>query len=260
MHEGEEDRANCTDQPPSGANWRGVGVPTNSVMHPGMTDARFPLGMLFPSLIRREQLVGEIAQSLGEAIIEGRLHYGEAMDSVSIAHRFHTSRTPVREALLILEHEGLIESPARHRPRVAIPSLDAVRQIYEVRMTLFPMVLRELAERASTKELHTLEEILGHMREAVGAGSVEGYFWSHMRLQQRMTELAHSPQLKRVVDTLSLRVLVLRRATIDALRLETGFALHERIGEACLARDPELAAGLVISGMQASLARVTARL
>jgi DNA-binding GntR family transcriptional regulator len=216
--------------------------------------------MLFPSLIRREQLVGEIAQSLGEAIVEGRLRFGEEMDSVSIAHRFHTSRTPVREALLILENEGLIESPARHRARVAIPSLGAVRQVYEVRMALFPMVLRELAERASTKELQTLEEILGFMREAVGAGSVEGYFWSHVRLQQKMTEFAHSPQLKQVVDSLSLRVLVLRRATIDGLHLDTGFALQERIGNACLARDPELAAGLVISGMRASLARVTARL
>ncbi|HKS70467.1 MAG TPA: GntR family transcriptional regulator, partial [Ktedonobacterales bacterium] len=61
----------------------------------------------------RDSLVGKIAEWIGSAIIEGRLRPGDDLNSVALSHRFQTSRTPVREALMILEKEGLVTIPPR---------------------------------------------------------------------------------------------------------------------------------------------------
>src|SRR3546814_1769546 len=67
---------------------------------------------------RSDSLVGRIAADVARAITEGRLTPGADLNSVELAARFGTSRTPVREALMLLEKEGLVEIPPRRRPRV----------------------------------------------------------------------------------------------------------------------------------------------
>ena len=70
-------------------------------------------------------IADEIAVAVATEIIEGRLSPGDDLNSVDLARMFSTSRTPVREALLMLEREGFVEIAARRRPRVA--RLDAGR-------------------------------------------------------------------------------------------------------------------------------------
>lgn len=67
----------------------------------------------------RDSLVGKIAADIARAIADGDLLPGADLNSVELAARFGTSRTPVREALMLLEKEGLVEIPPRRRPRVA---------------------------------------------------------------------------------------------------------------------------------------------
>jgi hypothetical protein len=62
---------------------------------------------------RREPLVVQVATWVGLGVIEGRLRPGQDLNSVDLSHRFKTSRTPVREALMLLEQEGLVEIRAR---------------------------------------------------------------------------------------------------------------------------------------------------
>jgi len=78
-------------------------------------------------------LVDRIVQDLARKLIDGSLVPGAVVNSVELAKNYHSSRTPVREALLALQQEGLVEIPARHRPRVAPVTLAQVREMYEVR-------------------------------------------------------------------------------------------------------------------------------
>ena len=57
----------------------------------------------------RSSLVDDIACSVGAEILEGVRRPGSDLDSVELARRFRTSRTPTREAVVILEREGLVE-------------------------------------------------------------------------------------------------------------------------------------------------------
>src|SRR3546814_17834544 len=85
---------------------------------------------------RSDSLVGRIAADIARAITEGRLEPGANLNSVELAARFGTSRTPVREALMLLEQEGLVEIPARRRPRGSQISLDEVEAIYQISTVL----------------------------------------------------------------------------------------------------------------------------
>lgn len=195
---------------------------------------------------RREPLVAQIAEWVGAGIIEGRLEPGQDLNSVDLSRRFDTSRTPVREALMLLEQEGLVEMKARRRPRVAAPSPQDIRDIYQVRKNLLSMLAALLVERASEEEIAELRTRVERMRKLADDGDVDGYFWSHVTLQERMTEIVGNATLKRILDSLALRTLMLRHLSLTrAGRLAYSVDDQERLLQAVEERDGELASALI---------------
>lgn len=163
---------------------------------------------------RREPLVAQIAEWVGAGIIEGRLQPGQDLNSVDLSREFETSRTPVREALMLLEQEGLVEMKARRRPRVAAPSLQDIRDIYQVRRQLLSMLAALLVKDATDEEMTELRTQVVRMRKLADDGDVDAYFWSHVHLQERMTEIVGNATLKQILDSLALRTLMLRHLSL----------------------------------------------
>ena len=83
---------------------------------------------------------------LEEAILEGELKPGERLRAEALAQRFGTSRTPIREALLQLEAQGLVEVEPNRGAVVRAFDRDDLRDLYEVRALLEPRA----AARAAT--------------------------------------------------------------------------------------------------------------
>ena len=196
---------------------------------------------------RREPAVVQVATWVGLGIIEGRLAPGEDLNSVELANRFNSSRTPVREALMLLEQEGLVDIRARRRPRVAAFTLEHVREIYFVRQHLLALIGQLVAASASTEDLDDLRRRLDQMVLDAGKGDVDSYFWGHVALQERMTEIAGNETLKGILDSLAMRTMILRRTSIaQPGRLEASVADQLRIFDAIKNRDGEMA-GILLS-------------
>src|SRR5258708_12955872 len=83
-----------------------------------------------------DSLVGSIAEWIGLAIIEGRLQPGDDLISLDLSRQFHTSRTPIREALLLLEREGLVTILPHRRASVTRVSLSKALEISHAPATL----------------------------------------------------------------------------------------------------------------------------
>jgi DNA-binding GntR family transcriptional regulator len=206
---------------------------------------------------RREPLVVQVATWIGLGVVEGRLRPGQDLNSVDLARRFKSSRTPVREALMLLEQEGLVEIRARRRPRVAAFTLERIRQIYEVREQLLELVGRLVATKAGQADLADLRQRVTRMREQADRGDVDAYFWSHVSLQERMTVIAGNTTLKDILDSLALRTLILRHASLQAPgRLPVSVAAQEQILEALEAHDADLAAMLLSRATRAAYAAI----
>lgn len=80
----------------------------------------------------RKTLADEAADKLREYILLGKLAPGTAIPERDLAEALGVSRTPLREALRLLEIEGLVEYSATRRPRVADPSLHELTQYISV--------------------------------------------------------------------------------------------------------------------------------
>lgn len=203
---------------------------------------------------QRDSLVINIAEEIGSAIIEGHLNPGDDLNSVDLADRFKTSRTPVREAMMLLEKEGLVEILPRRRPRVAKLSITDVREIYQVRANLYGLVAELIVNSASNEAVQSLQPHLEQMAIAAEKQDLDAYFWPNVAFQDTETTICGNTQVKRILDSLMLRMLQLRYLSLTAPgRLQQSLADHERLLRAYKERDSALAMaikrGIVMRGL-----------
>lgn len=202
-------------------------------------------------------IADEIAVAVATEIIEGRLSPGDDLNSVDLARMFSSSRTPVREALLMLEREGFVEIAARRRPRVARLMPGEVREVYRLRAHLYSVVARAVVRAATEADLEALR---GHQRALESAAAdddVARYFWVNVRFRNTEAEIARDVTLRRVLDTLGLRALQLRHLSLSQPgRLQPSVADHARLLRAYEDRDANLAAALTQSLVLGGLAAI----
>lgn len=203
----------------------------------------------------RPSLAARIACEVGAEIIEDIRHPGDDLNSVELARHYRTSRTPIREALMLLEKEGLVEMPARRRPRVAKLNLKEIREIYRARANLLELIAGDIARDAPIDEIRTLKPYLVRMREAVEAQDVTAFFWASVDFHERNGELAKNRTVKRIIDSLLLRTLRLRRIGLSQPgRLQQSYNDLERLYRAYEDKDSNLAAALIGSNQLNGLA------
>lgn len=104
-------------------------------------------------------------QQLLEEVLEGELQPGEILVETALGKKFGVSRTPIREALRMLEQDGVLERVNRGM-RVRQTSSEEALEIYAVRMILEAAASRDAAGRRTDYDLATLERIFGTMAAA----------------------------------------------------------------------------------------------
>jgi DNA-binding GntR family transcriptional regulator len=203
---------------------------------------------------QHDSLVVSMAYELGLDIIEGRLRAGDDLNSVELAQRFSTSRTPVREALALLERQGMVEVPPRRRPRVRGASMEEMRNIYEVRAAMHALVCELVAQRASDDDIGLLRDSLDSMRAAAEEGDVHGYFLANMAFHDITLQACGNPLLQRTLDSLGLSTFNLRYQTLSQPgRIAQSLEDHSMLMRAFEDHNPVLAASIIRNNIQAAL-------
>ena len=100
-----------------------------------------------------------IADHLREEILRGELRPGDRIRQEEVAERFGASRLPVREALRMLEADGLTEHEAHKGARVPRLSQHEVEVIYQMRERLEPLAIIESLDRLTDDDRTRLEEL-----------------------------------------------------------------------------------------------------
>lgn len=215
--------------------------------------------MLFSALRGSEgssSLAFVIFQELAISIVEGRLPPGEEVNSAELARQFNTSRTPVREALLLLEREGLVIVPPRRRPYVSPVAISQVREIYEIRASLYALVSELVVERATDDDILGLLSWQALLQRDADAGDVDAYFWHNVGFRNAEAALSRNFELQRRLSSLGLQMHRFRYVSLSLPgRLLHSLADHERLVRAYTERDVALAVAvtrsLVLRGYRA---------
>ncbi len=118
-----------------------------------------------PTPVSRDGAAGNrIADSLRDAILRGSYAPGARIRQEDLAHEFGASRLPVRDALRILESDGLVTLVANTGAWVSHLSLDECQEVYQIRERIEPLLLRYSAAALGTEKLDRLGELADQMQ------------------------------------------------------------------------------------------------
>lgn len=205
----------------------------------------------------RPSLVARIACEVGAEIIEACIQPGADLNTVELARRYGSSRTPVREALMLLENEGLVDIAPRKRPRAKQYSIVEVREIYRTRAVLLDFVAGEVATLAQEKDIEDLRAILTRMRRAANKRDVSSFVWASVEFYDCNNRISRNKTVTRILDSLLLRTLPMRRLNFSQPgRMEETLEDHERLVDAYLRHDARLAAAIIRANHTSALERI----
>jgi DNA-binding GntR family transcriptional regulator len=187
-------------------------------------------------ILTRERYVAEI---LRDAILRGDLKPGEKLDQSGIAKRLRVSRTPVRNALLILSNEGLVEMAPHLGAVVSEISAEEVEEIYFLRGILEGVAARLGAERMTDEQIASLRALLDKMN---ASSDLDEWLRLNTRFHYLVYEQADMPRLLALIDSIHDITLPYSRRYIESEEhMQAARAGHEKVFRACEMRDGKLA-------------------
>ena len=176
-------------------------------------------------LVRSESLAQQAYVAIRRAIREGRIARGELFSETTFGKLLGVSRTPVREALLDLFRDGIVEIVPKRGFRLAELDDAAITEIRLLRTALEQLVVERLCAAATPDDINELRAI------ANGKGrSRDDMFGLDETLHMRMAELAELPQVRRaLLGVRGKMYLIASGAKITKLRNETVMKEHNEI-------------------------------
>lgn len=191
-------------------------------------------------------------EQLRAAIVENRYAPGQRLIEQRVAAEYGLSRTPVREALRMLEAEGMVVSE-RHRGAMVRPlSATEVVDFYGLRIRLESYAVELAAARASEEQLGELVEAADHfgaVRGGMDGSSLDGVRALHAANRRFHDGIVAAARHRRL-DALLARAVDLPLVfqafqSFGAAEIERSDTFHHLIVEAMCRRDGSRAAGLM---------------
>lgn len=145
----------------------------------------------------------QIAKRIGSAIITGEIEEGCRLHEVELSERFQVSRAPIREALRILERDGLINLHARRGAQVTELSASELNNIFDPRIVLNGLLARRVAEKADAVFAARFLSEVQLMEQFVSQGNTDDYARSVLRLHRLLGTGCDNPYLNRLVFVLT---------------------------------------------------------
>ncbi|RDI74756.1 Transcriptional regulator [Gaiella occulta] len=199
-------------------------------------------------ILATERAGNLIAHEIRRAIVEGRVEPGDVLREEQLARELGTSRTPVREALIELRNEGLVEATATRRAVVRAYDASELHDIYALRAVLEGHAARLAAERATDATIRRLEASLDRFRELSthDGDALNALVAENLVFHGVIADAVDVPHLKRMID----QVMVIPRryrayaAYVPEHRL-TVADHHAEITDAIQRRNGDAAAALM---------------
>jgi DNA-binding GntR family transcriptional regulator len=191
-----------------------------------------------------ENLADQVANSIRDAIHEGRYAPGTRLVERTLAAELGVSHIPIREALSRLAEEGLVDRAPRRGSRVATLSLRELDEVSTLRVVLEQFVVKRVQERLTPDGERELRAMVADMRSAAAEGNFRQVFDIDQRFHERLWELADHGLVGELVTQLRGRIGAFLRAATAALQpeqLEDHAATHDVLLDAILDPDPAVA-------------------
>ena len=176
--------------------------------------------------------------TIKKMIIDLEFRPGEILMVQSLAQQLGISRTPVREALVRLVSESLVEHADGRKFKVSAITLDSIREIYDIREALECYSIADVAGKISLQQLDSLRSFIESMKSALAAGENDKFMTLDLRFHGELLAIHGNKSMLRITEQMNDRVQRIRYLTISIKgRLEHTIEEHQAILECLQKKD-----------------------
>ncbi|MCC8150580.1 MAG: GntR family transcriptional regulator [Lachnospiraceae bacterium] len=186
-----------------------------------------------------------VFQTLRAAILKGDLKPGERLMELQLASRLGVSRTPIREAIRMLEQEGLAITIPRKGAEVAKMTEKDMEDVLQIRCALEELAVRLSCQNITEAEVQELRVAMNRFREKVGTGDIAQIAEADVNFHDVLYMASDNPKLLGMLNNLReqmyrYRVEYLKDFTVYPQLIEE----HRQLYEAVKAGDGEKASSM----------------
>jgi len=168
------------------------------------------------------------------------------LDEREISKALGVSRTPIREAMTLLEQEGFLRTLPRRGVFIVRKTKKQIIEMIEMWAAIESMAARLATLNASDEDIAGLRKLFDEFRNSTPADHIHEYSDANIAFHQAIIGLSGSNLMGKTIENLFIHVRAIRRMTISQRdRAERSIVDHMKIIEALEARDTELAERLV---------------
>lgn len=201
-------------------------------------------------------LPNQIAEYIAKQIFQGLFIPGERLKEEELAKMFHTSRAPVREALYLLQIDGLVERLPRRGTVVRAYTEREINELYEVRLNLEQLAVDKLRSHWTEEAHAAFQEVLEHMQSALAEGNSEHYSSQNTLFHYLLFRTADSEILTRLYLQLTHPLQpLLQFSTQTREQMQNSFGEHQEIVQCLAGRQFDLAKDLISKNVHHGLER-----
>lgn len=186
--------------------------------------------------------------TLRKAILKGELQPGERLMEIALANRLGVSRTPVREAIRMLEHEGLVVMKPRRGAQVAKITEQELNDVLEVRKSLEMLAANKACERMTEEDMKAMRDAGAEFRKLALNPNCDltALTEADVAFHDTIYRGTRNRRLNQILANLREQMYRFRLEYLkDASIRESLVSEHEEIMKAVAGRDGELAADLI---------------
>ena len=156
-----------------------------------------------------------VFMTLRRQILKGELKPGERLMEINLANRLGVSRTPVREAIRKLEHEGLVEMVPRRGAHVAEITRQELNDVLEIRRSLETLAISRVCGTLTEENLRNVEEVLA-ARELAKFGVLKNCDDDPREIAEAMAQHTGAE----VVQVIGKKIILYREGKDDKKKIE----------------------------------------
>ncbi|NMM46464.1 GntR family transcriptional regulator [Rhodospirillaceae bacterium KN72] len=180
--------------------------------------------------VRRVSASQQIHDSLRDRIVSLELAPGQNLSRIEQAEFYGVSQTPVRDAMLKLEEEGLLVIYPQSKTEVSRIDLDHARETQFLRLSLELEVTRSLSKRRDPSMLKAAREALASQQAALRSGKLDLFSRFDKSFHRSLCEAAGVPDLWQLIQSRSGHIDRLRSLNLpDPGKPSSILAYHEKI-------------------------------
>jgi len=157
------------------------------------------------SPIAPKMLAETVVEAIVEAAARGHFLPGDRLVEADLARQLNVSRVPVREALRLLESQGIVENTPYRGMRLMSVTPETMKSLRKVRLVLELLAANEIraAAEEEPERFAPLDELVDELAALARAGDTHGFAMLDIEFHRRMVEMTGNPALIRAWEPLA---------------------------------------------------------